>query len=610
MKRIILVTFLMLFSENIGLAQDSTDIPPPDTSRSLSGQYESEVKPEVDKSIWKITGDLGTYGEYYSVSGREARRPSTTGRIFLRPTLTLFGSFSASLNIIYSTEGSSAKQHINQFAVHPQWSWGTLHIGDFSHKLSKYTLSGVSIRGAGIDINAGIFRFQAVGGQTKRKVVAGAYNSVYSQNLYGAKIGIGREESSFFDINVVKVKDNVGSLPLDIFQVDSLEVDTTTSPDTSSIDSIPEYGVTPQENLVVGANTVLKLFGRSLIFRGELAGSAYTRNLYSSSEASEDIPSFVKKVYTPRISSNFDYAYAAELNFSQRIFNARGAYTYIGPGYTSLGLSSNMNDKQTIEGGLGFRLFENRVSLQGTFNAQNDNVASQKTNTTKRSTYGLNATIRPLNQISIGFNAMLNVMKNDASSDSTWIVQDSVWNEQDSTWSEPDSVLYIGKIHNENSSYAANVMYQFNMFNSSHSISMNYSTQFSKDLNPTRSGNDVNTQNVMITLVLMLSRSWSMSVNTNLNTVDVESQGKTTKKCLGLQLTNRMLNGNLSNSLGTNYTDSEEAMATNMTFQSSYSITRVDIIRLSAKSSFYKYNNNSSPDFNEYIASIGYTHRF
>jgi hypothetical protein len=609
-RKLILITFVLLFSENIGLAQESTDIPLPDTSQILKSQDESVAKPKTGKSLWKLSGDLGIYGEYYTVSGGEARRPSTTGRVFLRPTLTLFGTFSASLDIIYSTEGSSAKQHINQFAIHPQWSWGTLHIGDFSHQLSRYTLSGVTIRGAGIDINANIFRFQAVGGQSKRKVLAGPYNSVYSQNLYGAKIGIGREESSFFDINVVKVKDNASSLPLDIFQVDSLDVDTIALPDTSASDSIPEYGVTPQENLVVGANTVLKLFGRSLIFRGELAGSAYTRNLYSSSEGSEDIPSFVENVYTPRISSNFDYAYAAELNFSQRIFNARGAYTYIGPGYTSLGLSSNINDKQTLEGGLGFRMLGNRVSLQGTFNAQNDNVASQKANTTNRYTYGLNATVRPLNKISIGFNVMLNVMKNDASSDSTWIVQDSVWNEQDSTWSEPDSVLYIGEIHNENSSYSANVMYQFAMFNLSHSISMNYSTQFSKDLNPTRSGNDVNTQNVMVTLMLMLSRSWSMSNSVNLNTVDVESQDKTTKTGLSSQLTNRMLNGKLSNSIGTNYTDSDEAHATSLTFQSSYSVTRVDIIRLSAKSSFYKYKNDSSADFDEYIASVGYTHRF
>ncbi|MCP4580441.1 MAG: hypothetical protein GY839_02405, partial [candidate division Zixibacteria bacterium] len=536
MIKFISCIILLLLIANIGLAQveDTTYVEPPDTAQSYSGPDETVIKPKPKKSPARLSGDFGLYGEFYSVSDGDARRPSETGRLFLRPTLTLFGTFSASLDIIYSTEGSSAKQDINQFAVHPKWSWGTLHAGDFSHELSKYTMSGLNIRGAGVELYPGMLRFHAVGGQSKRKVEAGAYSSVYSQNAYGIKLGIGQEDKSYFDINFVRVKDNQNSLPVEIFQVDSIEVDTTLTPDSTDTEQVPQNGITPEENMAVSASTALKLFNRQLVFRGEFAGSAYTRNLYSTSEIGEDIPSIVSNIYTPRTSSNFDYAYATELSYNQRVFNIRGGYTLIGPGYTSLGMTSNINDKQTLEGGLGFRLLRNKVALQGTFQNQSDNVADQKTNTTTRTTIGVNAIIRPVNQISIALNTMQNVMKNDAADDSTWIVQDSIWNEQDSSWTEPDSVLYVGQIHNVNSSYSANIMYQFMMFNMNQSLNANFSMQLSEDKNPARLRNDINTRNIMFAFMSMLSRSWSATANVSLNTVDLESQDKTSRTGLGL----------------------------------------------------------------------------
>lgn len=604
-----------------GLAYAQTDQPQPagqdtlqagqdtsrvsqDTTQAYRGPDESVVKPTPRRPPARLSGELGFYGELYSVDGREKRRPSSTARVFLRPTLTLLGTFRTSLDIIYSTEGSSARQSINQFALHPRWSWGQLHLGDFSHKFSEYTLNNITIRGAGIEINPGLLRFQAVGGQSKRKVKSGPAESVYSQYAYGFKLGVGKEDGSFFDVNVLKVKDDKNSLPVDIFEVDSLNTDST------STEAGPQNGVTPEENLVLGVNSLFRLFNRRLTFRGEFAGSAFTRNQYSSTDASSDVPSALTDIFTPRVSSSFDYAYAAEAAFSQRIFNAKAGYTYVGPGYNSLGSGTNINDKQAIDAALGVRLLRGRLGIQTTFRTQNDNVADQKSSTTTRNTYGVTTTVRPVNQLSFVFNAMMNTMKNGGGADSTWIYRDTVFTEFDSTWTETDSILYLGEINNINSSYNANILYQFLIANLSQNVNFNYSMQVSKDKNPMRTGNDVNTQNIMISYMTMLNRIWTASISLNENLIDIQNQEETTQTGIGLQISNRVFQGKLSNTLGFNYTSSDESGIAGIIFQSGYSISRNDAIRLGVKSSFFNSKEATTEDYTEVLANLSYSHRF
>jgi hypothetical protein len=601
MNKIILaiVIGVLLVSSAFAQVDDSTRTAASDTTRSpYRGIDETVIKPKPEKSPAQITGEVGLYGELYSVSGRDKRRPSSSARIFLRPTLTLFGALKTSVDIIYSSEGNSSRQHINQFGLHPSWSWGKAHVGDFNQPFSEYTLNNISIRGAGVDINPGLLRFQAVSGQTKRTVKADADNSVYSQYAYGAKIGVGREDGSFFDINVLRVKDDKNSLPDEIFQY------------VDSSGTHIEAGVTPQENLVAGANTVLKFLDKSLVFKGEIAGSGYTRNLYSSRDVGDDVPQIVEDIFPPRISSYFDYAFSTALAYNHRIFNVKSGYSYIGPGYTSLGLGSNLNDRQTIDGGFGARFLRNRVSLQTTLQVQNDNVNDQKTSTTTRTTYSITLNTRPTNQLSLMFNVVNNIMKND-NADSTYIYQDSViFESPDTVITQTDSTLYLGEIHNVNSSYSANAMYQFLIANRNQNINVNYSIQTARDKNPMRSNNDSNTQNIMLSYMSMLNQIWAATVSFNYNIIDIESLDKTDRTTLGLQVSNRVLRGKLANSLGTNYSFSDEANVIALTLSSRYSLTAKDSIRLIVKSSFYRGNEAGVEDYDEFISSLGFTHRF
>ena len=194
MTRKIKIIYLLIFPIVLYSQQDSTS----------SNNF-------VKKNI-HISGEAGAYGELYSMNGQQDRRPSATGRLFFRPTIDLFGLFQIPFEFLISTEGNSARQNINQFGINPRWSWGTLHAGDFTTEYSKYTLSGIRIRGGGIDLTPGNFRFSTAAGFTQRSVPGGAQDGTFKRFLFATKIGFGNEQSSYFDLIFLRAKDEVSSI--------------------------------------------------------------------------------------------------------------------------------------------------------------------------------------------------------------------------------------------------------------------------------------------------------------------------------------------------------------------------------------------------------------
>lgn len=195
------VFFFLLFFSSLCIAQISSD-----TTEDNS----------ISKDIISINGDLGAYGELYSISGQPKRRPSSTGRLFFRPVVDFYGVFQLPFDFLLSTEGSSARQNINQFGLNPDWGWGSAHIGDFNKEYSPLSLSGIKIRGGGINLNPGSFRFSTVAGFTQRSVPGGAQDGSYKRFLLAGKIGYGNEDQTYFDLIFLKAKDEVGSLPQNV----------------------------------------------------------------------------------------------------------------------------------------------------------------------------------------------------------------------------------------------------------------------------------------------------------------------------------------------------------------------------------------------------------
>ncbi len=534
-------------------------------------------------SYIKVTGEAGTYGELYSIDGMASRRPPKTGRIFLRPTLILFDNIKFAFDLFLSTEGNSAKQQMDQLAVHPSWGWGQAHIGDFSYELSKYTMSGITIRGLGAEVYPGIFRIHILSGQAQRAISGTAYESAYARYLYAMKIGIGKKESTHFDINILKVNDDVKSVSRENFmqiQRDSVLAGGVYTPKIDTMYS----GITPQENLVLGTNFLIKILNGMFQLRGEAAGSIYTKDMYSEDFQTDQVPDIAKGIYRSRISTSADYAYNGDLSYQQKGYSAKVGYKVIGPGYTSLGLASVINDKRIIDGAFGFQALQGMITVRTTYANQQDNLLNQKINTTSRNDFSVTTSVRPLAELMISLNYVNNNLENDAKNDTF-------------------------KLSNSNNSYNFSGTYQFDLFKLKHILLTTYAFQTYKDNNITRKGNGADAQNIILNLTTMIDQQWNVSTGFQTNTVTVQNEDKSTYG-FSARVSNKMSGGLLNNSVSYSFNTSSVSNTNNVQVNSNFSVTQSSSLVLNVRTTFFSGKPPAQYSFTEILGSLGYTYRF
>ena len=370
----------------------------------------------VPRVQWQ--GEIGSYAEAYGISGREARRPSETGRIYLNSTAKLYGKLSVGVNLMLTSEnGASAgfgglpgRQRLNQFGVSPQWSWGRAHVGSFSEFYTPNTVSGIRITGAGFDVRPGRLHIGAFGGQSRQAAFGGLTSGSFDRRIAGGRVGVGRpvaggRKGSYIDVMMVRTWDDPGSLPgpTDDEYAPFLPDSLANQPDTALLPPIAvnPFAVTPQENVVVGVTGGLSLFGGKAYWRGEIDGSVHTRDRRASplgeSAVDERYTGFMKRLVTPRVGTHADHAYRTELELrfdrlpgatprSPRSMTATIGYRYVGPGYVSLGSAFLPNDQAGIEARTMMRLGKVSLHLDGM--RQHDNLIGQKLETTVRNRFG------------------------------------------------------------------------------------------------------------------------------------------------------------------------------------------------------------------------------
>ncbi|HSJ33385.1 MAG TPA: hypothetical protein VK933_18235 [Longimicrobiales bacterium] len=376
----------------------------------------------------QFTGEVGSLGELYSISGGEQRRPSSTGRLFLRSRLELFGTVSVNLDLLYSTEsssdvmlGSSGRQSLNQIGIAPEWSWGRGYLGTFSDSYSSLTFDGMRLRGAGMNINPGPLRLAAFTGRSQSAVPGGAVDGAYQRSMAGGRIGYGRrneggQEGAFIDLVFLRTADDPSSLP------PAGSVDGSAGGDAA----VNAYAVTPEENVVAAAVTRVPVWNDQLIVTGEVAASLHSRDRRApvlTDEALDEYVGLLRSFITPRASTYGDMAHKAQIELrrltlpgstteSPRSLTAALGYRYIGAGYVSLGLASLPADQRAIDGRVAVRFRAWNASLQGM--RQNDNLLGQKLATSTRNRLAATASFRPSRVMSSSLRAAISTVGSDA----------------------------------------------------------------------------------------------------------------------------------------------------------------------------------------------------
>ena len=144
------------------------------TCRDVRGQVQpptTPINPLPGEQLVRFYGTLGSYGEAYSIRGQQSRRPGQTGRLYFRPTLSIW-QIDLPFEFVLSTEGRSAQQPFNQFGVNPTIAWATLHAGHHHISFSEFTVNSLLQFGGGFDLRPGVFRLSVTAGRTQQSINA------------------------------------------------------------------------------------------------------------------------------------------------------------------------------------------------------------------------------------------------------------------------------------------------------------------------------------------------------------------------------------------------------------------------------------------------------
>jgi len=515
----------------------------------------SEAEAPAGRAPVSITGSAGLYGEVYSAKGRGGRRPSSTRSLYIRPTLNVLG-MSFPFEVVISSEESRFRQPFNRFGVNPRWRWATFHAGYFSPRFSRFTASGITLLGGGIDLRPGIFRFSFAGGRSNRAVTEGPAQA-YRRMVYAIKVGIGRTGSNFIDIDVVKALD-----------------------DTSSVgDSI---SASPQENLVLGLSGKITLFKRRFFVQWDAAGSVHTRDIRNSEIGEDTIPESVRKFYKVRISTRADYAYRVATGVRFRRGTLQFDLRHIGPGFVSLGLPSIANDRSSFGVSSRIQVIRGKLSVRGRYGRSRDNLEDDKKRTTKRELVNLSFDLRPVRTLSLNGSYGRNTIGSE--------------NEADTSKVE----TYSGR-------YSLGGRFTFKLFGRSHSLSSSYSIQKSERESPGRTARGYDVRNFNLGFSLNLPGSVATGLRFGMN-----SNGTTGVRTYsyGMSARHRALGGRWVNVAGLTIRSTKDNRSLGLNVSSNFSITRSDRLNFNVRRTSYSPSGGSGVSFSETIASLGFDHAF
>lgn len=538
-------------------------------------------------------GEAGTFGELYGVAGAEQRRPTATGRIYLRPSMSLYGKFTITMEFLLSTQGhrfgAEARQTLNQYSISPDWGWGNATIGNFTGNYSPLTYSGIRALGVSAEVRRGSFTLSSFGGRSQRATTGGAVAGGYSRTVAGGRVGIGDPDRTSLMLIVLGARDDVDSRPppSDTLFLEP-QPDTAFAEDTVSIGFDNQFTVTPQQNLVVSVAGSLTLLDDRVALKGELAGSGYTRDLRSEVITNPDlldrIPDLAEALFTPRVSSSADYAYTLEARLRPvQPLTTTVTFRNLGPGYVSLGTASLMSDARELQVRTALRFRRTQTSID--IGRQSDNLGGQKSFTTQRDRLGAAFSMRVTDRWTSSLRLQRATLDNHADEPERWIAYGSWLVGGRQTVTFPRESLF-------------------------RSSSLDYTFRTTGDDNPLRVASTSRSHTLNTSVVLSPTRALSFTPTVGLVRSQFGEDGWSTRSTFGLGAQFSADRGRWVSGLNLGRSQVHQTTAVQTTLTSRYQLTRRDAIVFSVRANDYHHVVDADRSFREATASLRWAHRF
>jgi hypothetical protein len=341
------------------------------TLGTVKAQELSSIK---NQKPFELKGGLDLRGIYYNAQGISSRYKPTSYVLSGNPVLSFYG-FKVPISFTVGNQGKNFRQPFNQFGASPSYKKLKLHAGYRNINFNPYTLGGHTMLGAGLEATPGKLRLGFMYGRLNKATALDPTTLnlqpvTFSRLGWAAKIGLGTA-SNFFDISVLKAKDDANSLDNEVLK----KYYNSTRP-----------SVFAANNLALGLNFRFTV-AKNLFFEGDAGSSLYTRDSKSGiaiGEENTSILNTLKKVVNVNGTSGFYTAFQSGIRYKAKNFGLKINYRRIDPDYKTMGAYFFQNDIQNITLAPNFSVFKNKIRFNASAGLQQDNLKKLKTATSKK----------------------------------------------------------------------------------------------------------------------------------------------------------------------------------------------------------------------------------
>ena len=330
-----------------------------------------------------MTGAIASQNTYYHSSVGDGYASPMSNTLTAKMKMQLRG-LTMPFTLYYANRDNSFSHPHFLFSLTPQYKEWTGYIGQSVMPFNDYTFD-MSFEGIGLQYKREKgFRFGAFYGVLNRAINDDPYSGEprypqYKRVGWGVKAGYGSDRN-YVELYLFKANDKRGSIR----------------------EEWREY-VDPQENLVAGIRAVVTAT-KWLSFSANAATSAFSTDLEAQKIDVESITKY-DDIFDAKYSSLMRFAGDISANMTFNNLNAVLFYRMVQPDYRSLGVMNLSNNYQSVGLSMATALF-NKVSLTGSFSAQEDNLTNDQIYTTRAFVYAAEASTNILENLSltVGYN--------------------------------------------------------------------------------------------------------------------------------------------------------------------------------------------------------------
>lgn len=330
------------------------------------------------KNPLKVSGGVSMSQVFYTSQGIENRRDPYNYFLTGNLNFDLYG-FSVPLTFTFSNQNVAFQQPFNQFTLSPTYKNVQFYAGYNSLTFSRYTLAGHIFLGGGVEVrDLGKWSVSTMYGRLQKAVEAdsagGETMDPYYQRLGGGVKVRYADGGDFAELIVFKSSDDEQSLKTD-----------------------PEaYGVLPEENLVLGVQFG-KTFLQRINVKGEVAGSALTRDLRADEVDFDGQGRFslFKPFFNHRTSTSYYHAFNTQINYAGNFYTIGASYERVDPGYETHGAYYFNNDLESIALNGSLNLLQNKVTLAMSVGSQRNDLDKTESSSMSRLSNSVNVGFMP-----------------------------------------------------------------------------------------------------------------------------------------------------------------------------------------------------------------------